>query len=364
MLSTKLVSAILLLSLASAVRAPVLADEADAKVDKTPVASSDELDKTPVAAADGADKISEAGSDVVDKTPAAGADVMGKTIVEGADVVNNTEGADVVKKASTKKEVQAEDVTAPAVISLGMRCLAEMLGVGVIVSLGCGAVCADKYLGAGTGLGHVAWVFGLAVALAIYATADTSGAHLNPAVTIALAVYKGFPSYEVLPYIGAQILGAFLAAAVNFAIMSGAIVAHEEDQKISRGEEGSEASFAGAFAMVPNAKYVSTAGATAVEAWLTGVLVFIIFAATDSAQKTMPAGEAPVWIGAAVACLVTVGGPLTCCGMNPARDLGPRLVVGIAGWGQASLTGAAVYTLGPIAGALLGGGAYQYLIVK
>ena len=90
---------------------------------------------------------------------------------------------------------------------------------------------------------------------------------------------------------------------------------------------------------------------------MTAVLAFCIFAFTDP-DGAVPDGAAPAMIGATVATLVAVFGPVTGCGMNPARDLGPRLVTLCTGWGGAALTSWWVYTLGPIAGAVLGGKAY------
>ena len=88
------------------------------------------------------------------------------------------------------------------------------------------------------------------------------------------------------------------------------------------------------------------------------MLAFCIFAFTDEAN-TMPPDAAPLAIGATVTTLISTFGPVTGCGMNPARDLGPRLVTLCTGWGGAALSSAWVYTLGPVAGAVLGGKAYQ-----
>ena len=93
---------------------------------------------------------------------------------------------------------------------------------------------------------------------------------------------------------------------------------------------------------------------------MTAVLVFIIFAIGDE-NGAVPSGAGPALVGTTVAALVTVFGPVTGCGMNPARDLGPRLVTLLTGWGSAATTSWWIYTLGPVTGAVLGGMAYQAL---
>jgi len=156
----------------------------------------------------------------------------------------------------------------------------------------------------------------------------------------------------------AQCTGATIAAAINYAIFSAGIAAMEASQGIVRGTAASTASFAGAFGMVPNAQLLGTAGALAAEVWMTSVLVFLIFAIGDE-NGAFPKGSGPFFVGTTVTALVTVFGPVTGCGMNPARDLGPRLVTLLTGWGAAATTSWWIYTLGPIVGAVLGGMAYQ-----
>ena len=91
---------------------------------------------------------------------------------------------------------------------------------------------------------------------------------------------------------------------------------------------------------------------------MTAVFAFVVFAVTDP-RGSVPADAAPALVGAAVATLVAVFGPVTGCGMNPARDLGPRLVTALVGWGGAATISWWIYTLGPVAGAVAGGLAYQ-----
>src|SRR5438876_3141075 len=96
--------------------------------------------------------------------------------------------------------------------SLGARCLAEVLGTFILVFFGCGAVHAAVLTGAQTGLWQVAIVWGVAIMLAIYVVGGISGAHINPAITVALATWGLFTWSRVLPYVVSQLVGAVLAA--------------------------------------------------------------------------------------------------------------------------------------------------------
>lgn len=106
---------------------------------------------------------------------------------------------------------------APAAPSLASRCVAEAIGTGIIIAGGCGAVCSVKYAASNKTLFGLAACWGASVALAVYITRAVSGAHLNPAVTLALTAIGKAPVEEAAPYISAQCLGAFLAAAANCA---------------------------------------------------------------------------------------------------------------------------------------------------
>ena len=215
--------------------------------------------------------------------------------------------------------------------------MAEAFGTGLIVQFGCGAVCALKYANAPFNTFGIAAAWGIGVTLAVYATRAVSGAHLNPAVTAALVSVDAFPAEEAPLYIAALMAGATVAASVNYMVFSAGIAASEAAASIVRGTAASTASFAGAFGMVPNAAITGAIGA---------------FAA------------APVLVGSTVAGLICTFGPVTGCGMNPARDLGPRLVTLFTGWGGAALTAGWVYTLGPLVGACLGAYAYKHTLAS
>lgn len=242
--------------------------------------------------------------------------------------------------------------------SLLGKCVAEAVGTAFIVAGGCGVVCAAKFGASGIGAFGVAATWGLSVALAVYATREISGAHLNPAVTVALVANGMAPLGEAPWYIGAQMVGATLAGFVNYLVFSAGIAALEVSQQVVRGTAASTAIYHGAFGMVPTVALVGPLGAFACEVWMTAVLVFMIFAFTDT-DNTVPPDAAPVAIGATVATLIATFGPVTGCGMNPARDLGPRLVTLFTGWGGAALSCWWVYTVGPVLGAVLGGTLYK-----
>jgi glycerol uptake facilitator-like aquaporin len=168
---------------------------------------------------------------------------------------------------------------------------------------------------------------------------------------------------EAPAYVLAQMAGATFAGAVNYAIFASGIAAMEASEAIVRGSAASTASFAGAFGMVPNPLVMGPVGAFVAEVWMTGILLFLIAALTDTAAGSVPDGAAPALIGGTVGVLIGTFGPVTGCGMNPARDLGPRLVTLATGWGGAALTSGWVYTLGPLIGGPLGMMCYRQLLM-
>src|SRR5262245_48900291 len=103
------------------------------------------------------------------------------------------------------------------VSSLPARCVAEVLGTFILVFFGCGAVHAAVLTGAQSGLWQVAIVWGVAIMVAVYVVGAVSGSHINPAITVALAVWGRFSWRDVLPYVASQVAGAFVAAATLFA---------------------------------------------------------------------------------------------------------------------------------------------------
>lgn len=210
---------------------------------------------------------------------------------------------------------------------LARKALADAIGTFALVFAGCGAVVVEATAG---GLGHagICAVFGLVVGVMIFATGHVSGAHFNPAVTLAFASIGRFPWREVPAYIGAQCGAAVLAALAV------------------QGLIGDAASLG---ATVPAAG-LSLAGALGIEVLLSFFLMFVI---TSVATDGRAAGQlAAVAIGGTVALCALVGGPLTGASMNPARTLGPGLVSG-------QLDAVLLYLVGPVLGALAGAWTYS-----
>ena len=262
--------------------------------------------------------------------------------------------------------------------SLGRACAAEVVGTFLLVLFGTGSVAAAVMTGAQVGLWQVAVVWGFGVALAIYATATVSGAHLNPAVTLAFALLRpgSFPRDRVLPYWGSQLAGAVLAGAVVLVVFGPFVDRFEDERGIVRGEAGSEASAMIFGEYFPNPAMfgtdedaealVSPLAATAVEGLGTAVLVFLIFALIDPRNSARPQWMTPFFIGFTVAVLISLFAPITQAGWNPARDFGPRIVAFLAGWGDIAIPGPrggfVAYIVGPLVGGTLGGLIYDWTI--
>ena len=211
--------------------------------------------------------------------------------------------------------------------SLARRCLAEALATFVLVFAGCGAIVADAERDAGLGTNGIALAFGLAIAAMIYATGHLSGAHINPAVTVAFCATRHFPLRDAGAYVPAQ-LGGAVAGAVLLRVVW----------------DGTPANLG---ATVPT---VGSGAALVYEAVLTAVLMFVIMAvATDTRAIGAAAALA---IGGTVALDALVGGVVTGASMNPARSFGPALVSG-------EWTDFWVYVAGPLTGALVGALLYQ-----
>jgi len=206
----------------------------------------------------------------------------------------------------------------------------------------------------------IAW--GLAVAIAIYTTGSISGCHANPAVTLALALYRKFSWKKVLPYCCAQIVGAFLGACLVYQLFQPVIDRFNLANHLTRAAGGA----AGVFFTHPSAG-ITVLHAFGDEIVLTAFLIFGIFAITEQYNEMAPgANFGALMIGLLVALIGTSMGYLEAWAINPARDFGPRLFCFFAGWGASALPSPESYwwvpILGPLVGGALGGGAYQALI--
>ena len=210
---------------------------------------------------------------------------------------------------------------------LPRRALAEGLAAFALVFAGCGAAVTNAAYDGVLGAVGVAATFGLVIMVMIYATGHLSGAHINPAVTIAFTLTRHFPLRDALAYVGAQVAGATTAAFLLLAAWS--------EQPAALG------------ATVPT---VGVGTALLYEGILTAVLMFVIVAVATDTRAVGAA--AAIAIGGTVGLDALFGGPITGASMNPARSLGPALASGT--W-----TDFWIYLVGPIGGASLGALAYQ-----
>ncbi len=260
----------------------------------------------------------------------------------------------------------------PDHIPLRIALAGELIGTYLLVLFGTGAVAAAVLTGAQVGLWQVAVVWGFGITISIYTSAALSGAHLNPAVSLAFALLRrdDFPLWRLLPYVVAQLTGAVLASITVATFFSPFLARFEAAKGIIRGQPGSELSAMVFGDYFPNPAIfgtdasaralVSPAQAVFVEGFGTAVLVFVIFALTARRNTAAPSANlVPFFIGFAVAVLISLFAPITQAGWNPARDFGPRLVSFFLGWGPIAIPGPEggfwVYIVGPLIGGPLGG---------
>ena len=240
---------------------------------------------------------------------------------------------------------------------------AEFLGTFVLISFGTGVV-AQKVLSGGadgSALGiHLAW--GLAVMMGIYASAGVSGAHLNPAVSLALAARRGFPWGKLPAYVAAQVAGAFSGAALTYLTYREAFDHFDSGVRAVSGATAT----AGIFATYPQ-PYLSLGGGFLDQVVGTALLMLGIFAISDR-RNAGPVAGGPVLVGGLVAVIGMSFGTNAGYAINPARDLGPRLFTALAGWGGEVFRAGDgwwwVPIVAPCLGALVGGFVYDLLITR
>ncbi len=246
------------------------------------------------------------------------------------------------------------------------ECIAEFIGTGMLIFFGVGCVAALVVAGAKLGQWEISVIWGLGVAMAIYVTGGVSGAHLNPAVTLALFTQKGFEKEKVIPFIISQIAGAFSSAALVYFMYRNLFTAFEKNNGIVRGSVESLAT-AGIFSTYPNAA-LNNIQAFTVEFVITAVLMLTILALGDDKNSAPKSNLGPLIIGILIAIIGASMGPLTGFAMNPARDFGPKLFAYFAGWGKVAFTGGLsnpyfwVPILGPVCGAQVGALIYRKII--
>ena len=248
--------------------------------------------------------------------------------------------------------------------SLIRELAAECLGTFLLIAFGVGSV-AQMVLShhtLGTTLSvNLGW--GLAVMLGAYASAGVSGAHLNPAVSLAFAAYRDFPWRKVVPFSIAQLLGAFLASAVVYVTYREALDAFDGGLRAVSGETAT----AGIWATYPQG-YLSLAGGFVDQVVGTALLVMGLFALVDARNANLPHYVVPVAAGALVLAIGMTFGMNAGYAINPARDFGPRLFTALAGWGGDVFRAGHGWWWVPLVatpvGALIGGFFYDVCITR
>jgi glycerol uptake facilitator protein len=242
--------------------------------------------------------------------------------------------------------------------------LGEFFGTMILILFGVGVVASVVAGGVGDH-DSITWAWGFGVTLGVYTAARLSGAHLNPAVTIALAVFKRFSWAKVGPYCLAQTAGAFVAAIIVRFTYANYIDALDPDHTYK-----SQFIFATSPFGPPNLGDVQISLTTA---WFdqivgTAILVFVIFAVTNAVNNPPLANLGPVVIGFLVVAIGMAWGANAGYAINPARDFGPRLATWVTGYGDAmrSVSGDHPYyfyipIIAPIIGGVIGGGLFVLL---
>ncbi|CCG85497.1 Glycerol uptake facilitator protein [Erwinia piriflorinigrans CFBP 5888] len=255
-----------------------------------------------------------------------------------------------------------------ATSTLKGQCIAEFLGTATIIFFGAGCVAAMKVADASFGQWEISIIWGLAVAMAVYLTAGISGAHLNPAVSVAMWLFANFDGRKVIPFAIAQVAGAFCSAALVYALYHNLFLDYEQTHQMVRGSVES-LDLAGVFSTYPN-PHISVGQAFLVELVITAIMMALIMALTDDGNGLPRGPIAPLLIGLLIATIGASMGPLTGFALNPARDFGPKLFAWAAGWGNVAFTGARdipyflVPIFGPLFGASLGAFGYRALIAS
>lgn len=241
--------------------------------------------------------------------------------------------------------------------------LAEFLGTFVLIVFGVGVV-AQVVLSGETAGGYlsinIGW--GLAVMFGCYVAGGVSGAHINPAVTIALAVHRGFAWNKVIPYILAQFAGAFVASVVVYLTYHEAITAFDGGIRQVTGAQAT----AGIWATYPRAFLSTFPGGFIDQVVGTALLVGVIFGIVDTRNSAPPNGLAPAVIGLLVVTIGMTFGFNSGYAINPARDLGPRLFTAVFGWGSEVFRAGNAWwwvpVVGPVIGGVLGGWIYDVFV--
>ncbi|MEV0380836.1 MIP/aquaporin family protein [Nonomuraea sp. NPDC050643] len=245
--------------------------------------------------------------------------------------------------------------------SLAGEMVAEFAGTMVLILFGAGVVA--QVVAAGLGdHDSIAWAWGIGVALGVYVAGRTTGAHLNPAVTLGFAVFRGFPWHKVMPYVIAQVAGAFVGAL---------IVRWNYTEILAMADPGHTIKTQGVFSTLPGngTLPIGTWGALRDQIIGTAILLFVVFALSDTANMAPSANLGPFVIGLLVVAIGMSFGSAAGYAINPARDFGPRLASFLTGYGGAwrDQYGSLYFwvpIVGPLVGAFIGAGLYQVMIAR
>ncbi len=238
---------------------------------------------------------------------------------------------------------------------------AEFAGTFILILIGVGVV---AQVAAG-GIGDhdsIAWAWGFGVVLGVYVAGKTTGGHLNPAVTVANAVFAKFPWRKVAPYAFAQTLGAFVAAL---------LVRWNYTEVLAKADPGHTIKTQGVFSTLPGngTLPVSMWGGLRDQIIGTAILLFLVYAVTDARNMAAKANLAPLIVGFVVVAIGMAWGTDAGYAINPARDFGPRLASFITGYGSAFRDQYGdlyfwVPIVGPLIGGIIGAGLYKLLISR
>jgi glycerol uptake facilitator protein len=230
--------------------------------------------------------------------------------------------------------------------TLSQKLTAEAIGTAILVFIGAGSVPLTLFLTGSNPFGSaelstISLAFAFAIFAAVYSVGHISGCHINPAVTIALLATRKIDAQTAAGYIAAQLVGAFIGAALTFVILSG-----NDPAKLGLG------------AVSVNANAGILIGIAA-EIIGTAILVFTVFGAAVDGRA--PGGFAGIIIGFIVYGIIILVGPITGAALNPARQIGPELLGGLIGAKTHLDQLIPVYIVGPIVGGLAGAFLYEFV---
>ncbi len=244
--------------------------------------------------------------------------------------------------------------------SMGPELVAEFLGTMVLLAFGNGVVAMTLLFGhhlpgevVNGGFTNITFAWGLGVTMGIFVAGRISGAHLNPAVTLTLAIFRGFSWVRVIPYMAAQTAGAFIGAALVFWNYRPAFLVADPGLDHT----------AGIFTTFPAFPAQLSAGLLD-QTIGTALLLLLIFAITDRRNLPVADGLGPVLVGAVVVVIGMAFGGMHGYAINPARDFGPRLLTVLVGFRNNGLTDGSfvwwVPIVGPLIGGVIGGAVYDF----